>query len=371
MNILFMNNGYLAHSVSGGTNHLFGLAEGFSAEHNVVFVAPAPAADLLPEQAKHICYRSHFPKTVFGTIFVYLARIVKASRLARREPAELVLSLSLLFDIIPAFVHRAVFGSSVVIFVFHLIPFRRGGSLAQKLQFISSYVAQRIALRFYRSADVVFPGNSQVKQQLIDLGIPEERMEVQYPAVNMKEVEQAEPIWRYDVLFIGRMVARKGIYDLVDALQGLDLSAGLIGEGEERVPLQAYITEREMDDQIDVLGHLSIPEAYGLLKGSRCLAFPSYEEGYGIAIAEAILAGKPVITYELPHYREAFGEDLLYVPVGDKEKLREAFERLAAGQIDECEIKRRYETRRILSKGDAAEQVFRKMTEVTNRKGTR
>lgn len=370
MNILIMNNGYLAHSVSGGTNHLFGLAEGFRAEHHVAFIAPAPAADLLPEQARQVCYRSRFPKTVVGTIFVYLARIVKASRLTRREPAEMVLTLSLLFDVIPAFVHRSVFKSSVGIFVFHLIPFRRGDSFSQRLQFLSSYVAQRIALRFYRHADVIFPGNSQVQAQLMELGIPEEKMEIQYPAVNVSEVAQAVPIQRYDVIFIGRMVERKGIYDLVNAVQGLDLTVGLIGVGEECEPLQRYIRKLGMETQCDILGHLSNPEAYGLLKGSRCLAFPSYEEGYGIAIAEAILAGKPVITYELPHYREAFGDGPVYVPVGDKKALRAAFESLATGQIDENEIKRRYETGRILSKRDAAKQVFRKMTEVMNREGT-
>ncbi|MBL7011631.1 MAG: glycosyltransferase [Kiritimatiellales bacterium] len=364
-----MNNGYLAHSVSGGTNHLFGLAEGFAVEHQVSFVAPSLAADLLPEQTKHICYPSFIPRSVVETILVYLTRIVKASRRVRREPAEMVLTLSLLFDVIPAFVHRTVFKSSVGIFVFHLIPLRRGGSFSQKLQFFSSYVAQRMAFFFYRRADVIFPGNSQVKQQLIELGISEERMEMQYPAVNIDGVRQAASIPRYDVIFIGRMVARKGIYDLVDTVRDLGLRVGLIGEGEERLPLQAYIAERGLSSQFDVLGHLSIPEAYGLLKGSRCLAFPSYEEGYGIAIAEAILAGKPVITYELPHYREAFGDGPVYVPVGDKEKLRTAFQDLVAGRINECKIKGAYKSVIILDSAAAAKQVFIKMTDEIHRKG--
>lgn len=371
MNILFMNNGYLAHSVSGGTNHLFGLAEGFRAEHSVSFIAPSLAADLLPEQTNHVCYSSRIPHSVVATIFVYLVRIVKACRLVRKKPADMVLTLSLLFDVIPAFAHRSVFKSSVGIFVFHLIPFRLGGSFSQKLQFISSYFAQRMALLFYRRADVIFPGNSQVKQQLIELGIPKERMEIQYPAVNVEGVRRADPIPRYDVIFIGRMVSRKGIYDLVDAARDLGLRVGLIGEGEERGSLQAYIAERGLSRQFDVLGHLSVAEAYGLLRGSRCLAFPSYEEGYGIAIAEAILAGKPVITYELPHYREAFGAGPVYVPVGDQERLRMAFQELAGGRIDADKIKDAYEPVLILDSAAAAEQVFRKMAEGLREEGAR
>jgi len=362
VNILIMNNGYLVHSVSGGTNHLFGVARGCAEQHNVSFIVPEPAADLLPERVQKICYPSHFPKSILGIVGVYLSRIIKATRRARRQPADVVLTLSLLFDIVPAFVHKAVFKSFVGVFVFHVIPFRKGKTFWQKLQFTLSYLAQRIALLFYRRADVIFAGNSQVRQELLDLGLPEERITIQYPAVNIEGVRRAVPTVKYDVVFVGRMVARKGIYDIVDASRDLGLRVGFIGEGEERLSLEQYIADGKLEDQFDVLGHLSVTELYSLLAGSRCVAFPSYEEGYGIVIAEAILAGKPVISYELPHYREAFGEGPILVPVGNKEALRHAFQQFAEGKVDEVAIRERYESVRILSEVDATEQVMSYMT---------
>lgn len=358
MKILLMNNGSLAHSLSGGTTHLYGLAEVLAKEHDVAFIAPASAEDLLPGAVRRSCYSSRFPQSVTGTILVYLDRMVKASRLARKEPADVVLSLSLLFDVFPALIHKRVHGSTLGIFVFHLVPRRTARSLRQKLQFEISFLAQRIAIRFYGMADVVFVGNCEVRDELKKLGIPEHRMKIQYPATNTEIILQAQPIKKYDVLFLGRMVARKGIYDLVEAARGLDLRIGLVGEGEDRIPLQRFIQERGLDHQFDVTGHLPDPEAHGLLRGCRCLVLPSYEEGYGIVIAEAIVAGKPVITYELPHSRRAFGDGPIYVPVGDKAELRSALISVAEGALDEQTVRSRYKDVRLLTKAQATGQVL-------------
>ncbi len=363
MKILLMNNGYLAHTVSGGTNHLIGLAEAYAEDHDVSFIVPAPAADLLPAGVARIGYPSRYPRSLVGMITTYLTRIVKAARLARREPADVVLALSLLYDVLPAVVHRRTHGSRLGIFVFHLIPRRKGHTQRRRPQFATSYLAQRIAIRLYASADVVFAGNSGVVEELKELGIPEGRILVQHPAIDTESILEARPIHRYDALFIGRMVARKGIYDLVEAARGLDLRVGFVGEGEERARLQRLITEHGLGDQFEVTGHLSATEAHGLLRGCRCLVLPSYEEGYGMVIAEAIAAGRPVITYELPHYRDAFGSGPIYVPVGDKAALRSALAIAAKGGLAERAIRNRYREVRVCDKAEVARRVLEAMTD--------
>ncbi len=49
------------------------------------------------------------------------------------------------------------------------------------------------------------------------------------------------------------------------------------------------------------------------------LAFPSVKEGFGLAVVEAMSAGVPVVTSDLPVFREYLvaGRDALLVPVGD------------------------------------------------------
>ena len=54
-----------------------------------------------------------------------------------------------------------------------------------------------------------------------------------------------------------------------------------------------------------------------LLRESQIFVFPSGEEGWGIAIAEAMCAGLPCVTYDLPVYRDLFTGGRVAVPVGD------------------------------------------------------
>jgi glycosyltransferase-like protein len=53
------------------------------------------------------------------------------------------------------------------------------------------------------------------------------------------------------------------------------------------------------------------------------LAFPSVKEGFGLAVLEAMCAGVPVVTSDLPVFREYLvdGRNALLVPVGDVDGL--------------------------------------------------
>lgn len=55
-------------------------------------------------------------------------------------------------------------------------------------------------------------------------------------------------------------------------------------------------------------GSLPDPAVAALLAGSRALLFPSFAEGYGLPLAEALAAGAPAICSDLPALREVGGE---------------------------------------------------------------
>jgi glycosyltransferase involved in cell wall biosynthesis len=72
------------------------------------------------------------------------------------------------------------------------------------------------------------------------------------------------------------------------------------------------------------LGFLPEKDKIATLKSSRVFLFPSYEEGWGIVVAEAMACGLPVIAYDLPAYREIFHAGMLRVPVGSVAKFADA-----------------------------------------------
>jgi glycosyltransferase involved in cell wall biosynthesis len=68
-----------------------------------------------------------------------------------------------------------------------------------------------------------------------------------------------------------------------------------------------------------------------LYRAADVLGFPSTREGFGLVVLEAMAAGVPVVTSDLPVFREHLtdGEDCLMAPVGDSGPLAEAIVRAA------------------------------------------
>ena len=57
---------------------------------------------------------------------------------------------------------------------------------------------------------------------------------------------------------------------------------------------------------------------------ARAFLAPSYEEGWGISIAEAMATGLPVVAYRLPILDEVYGDPYTGVPLGSVPALADA-----------------------------------------------
>ncbi|NNM73572.1 glycosyltransferase family 4 protein [Enterovirga aerilata] len=68
-----------------------------------------------------------------------------------------------------------------------------------------------------------------------------------------------------------------------------------------------------------------------LVAGARALLMPSFAEGYGIPIAEALSMGTPVLASDIPVHREVAGERARYLHPLDGPGWKAAIEELAAG----------------------------------------
>jgi glycosyltransferase involved in cell wall biosynthesis len=73
---------------------------------------------------------------------------------------------------------------------------------------------------------------------------------------------------------------------------------------ERCAPLKGVVIERNRCDDAEVAA---------LLQHARALLMPTFAEGYGLPVAEALAAGTPVIASDLPVFREVAGEVPEYV----------------------------------------------------------
>ena len=149
------------------------------------------------------------------------------------------------------------------------------------------------------------------------------------------------------IVFIGRMVASKGVLDLVHAL-------GRVAE-RSRAPFRVFLAgnrnfsdpgfEAEvreaiaaggLEDRIHWCGAIEDAEKHALLRRSDLLVIPSYHEGFCVPVVEAFGAGCFVVGYDSSNLPAISNGLARLVPTGDVEALAgalgNAIDAFAAGR---------------------------------------
>jgi glycosyltransferase-like protein len=141
------------------------------------------------------------------------------------------------------------------------------------------------------------------------------------------------------ILAVGGIEPRKGSDTLVQAVGSLRRSGrrpvlAVVGghsfqdyrDYRERVLASLPEAGLRLDADVVLLGTVADAELPAWYAAADVLAFPSTKEGWGLAVLEAMSAGLPVVTSDLPVFREYLrpGRDALLVPVGDAPALAAA-----------------------------------------------
>jgi len=139
------------------------------------------------------------------------------------------------------------------------------------------------------------------------------------------------------VLFVGRIVPYKGIDVLLEAMQNLQATALVVGEGPERTQLDARADALGVGDRVTFLRAVSANELAALYRACDLFVLPSVtrQEAFGVVLLEAMASGKPVISTNLgtgTSWVNQHGITGLVVAPRDARALRDAIERLTSDQ---------------------------------------
>lgn len=231
-------------------------------------------------------------------------------------------------DVIPAWIYSRFYRRTRwVQCVFHIYPdwHTRPGN---KISNLLAVTLQKISLVFAKRADGVVNINNEVRKKLIDQGFDPARLVVITPGIDLELIESVAPATsetdRFDALFLGRLNRSKGIFDLPEIWKRVTVSRpgarlGIIGGGSEEIRAQlkdAFVAEGVGNYAI-LIGFAETKRIYAMMKSARVFVFPSHEEGFGIAIVEALACGLPVVAWQLPVFAELFGDAVSTVPQAD------------------------------------------------------
>ncbi|GGF32316.1 glycosyl transferase [Aliidongia dinghuensis] len=180
-------------------------------------------------------------------------------------------------------------------------------------------------------------------------GVPQDRIIVVPPgtdrptAAPVLVTDRAGPV---RLLTVATVTPRKGHRLLVDALAALDrrdwrlTAIGSLERDPETVAaLHAAIADHGLAAQVELAGEWPpeiLPEAY---RAADVFVLPSFYEGYGMAYAEAMAHGLPVIGTDAGAIPETVPDTAgILVPAGDRAALTAALDRM----IGDADLRRLY-----------------------------
>lgn len=164
-------------------------------------------------------------------------------------------------------------------------------------------------------ADAILVPSNFTKSRLEDHFGIQDRAKVIYHGVDhgrfkpLAEVSEdvigkEPPFWmgnRY-LLHVGTIEPRKNIENLVEAFELLafedaDLFLVLVGQnGWKSESIFGRITTSRYRERIHIIGYLDEAELLVALQRSSCVVYPSFAEGFGLPVLEALATGVPVVT---------------------------------------------------------------------------
>ena len=181
---------------------------------------------------------------------------------------------------------------------------------------ISSYTAERLRRQV--------PG---VRSTIIPFGATVE------PPAELPDALPAGEGRPFELLFVGRLVERKGVHVLLDALARLGGSAPVVlrvvGDGPERAALRERVARLGLGDRVVFEGFVSSEELAEHFAGCDAFVLPAVvdakgdTEGLGVVLLEAMVNGKPVIASAAGWIVDIVrdGRNGFLVPPGDVEAL--------------------------------------------------
>ncbi len=129
------------------------------------------------------------------------------------------------------------------------------------------------------------------------------------------------------VLFVGRLIAAKGVFELIDALRVVNAEQPchllMLGQGEEGEALARRARELGVADRVTLAGYVGQDLLYAAYRCADIFALPSWAEGFPVAILEAMDCGLPIVTTRIRGMADHLveGRSGLFVPVRDPHSL--------------------------------------------------
>jgi len=141
-----------------------------------------------------------------------------------------------------------------------------------------------------------------MKAELAKAGLDAARIHVIPPFAHGLAGTPRPAAFRQEILFAGRIVWAKGVFDLLDALPRIDPRFGLViaGRGPSESEARDRVIDLGLDGRVAFRGWVPHQDLAPLYARAKLVVMPSrWQEPFGIAGLEAQFLGRPVVAYDV------------------------------------------------------------------------
>lgn len=181
----------------------------------------------------------------------------------------------------------------------------------------------------------IVSASSNLRDKVLGIANPKESVEVIYRGTDTQlfkpldvDLEFKRKLSLPDdclvILFVGWLVKRKGVSDLLNAFGIIAAKLPqayllIVGDGPERENLEALSRIMGIEKRVIFAGLVKNEEMPSYYNITDVMAFPSYGEGLPNAVVEAVSCGKPVVATNVGGIPEVIITDVngFLIPVGD------------------------------------------------------
>lgn len=303
-------------------------------------------SDLSPETIHRV--KANHPRVKIVKLFRASSKLplwnnhLMFSRILKKEKLDVTIFPA---NIIPLFYHRRS------VLVVHDLAIYIYPKWFPEKQWFSTRVLVPWSIR---RASLIVAISQSTKLDLLRLfKVKEEKVNVIYPGVIVKDDYLDEEVnkirKKFDIrggylLFIGTIEPRKNILNLIKAFSNYIFEnedsevclvlAGMKGWKFKQIFQQLNeINQRLVGARIKYIGKISNRERNILLKNCQAFVFPSYYEGFGFPVIEAMALGSPVVTGDNSSLKEVAAECAYLVQADDANDIRRGIKAVLEDKI--------------------------------------
>ncbi|RXM38938.1 glycosyl transferase family 1 [Chryseobacterium sp. CH21] len=185
------------------------------------------------------------------------------------------------------------------------------------------------------TADKIIAISQQTKRDIIQyLNVPETKIEVIYQGCHHAFKEQQSPelmqavqekfkLPERFILNVGTIEDRKNLLNVVKAINGTEIPLVVVGRKTKYYKkIESFLKKNKIEKQVLFLEGVSMDELACLYKLADIFVYPSFFEGFGIPVIEALFSKTVVVTSNTSCLPEAGGKDSVYVNPDNDQDIR-------------------------------------------------